>query len=62
MTGPAEEMEVFALVSRKFKQIFQRQEHMKTFKTYDLMDVSNYLTLTDVIFKKHFQVKTVIFF
>ena len=62
MTGPAEEMEVFALVSRKFKQIFQRQEHMKTFKTYDLMDVSNYLTLTDVLLSRDLQMKTVMFF
>lgn len=34
-----DEMELFAAVNRKFKQIFTRQEHMKKFKTYDLAEV-----------------------
>ncbi|KAL4226305.1 hypothetical protein ACF0H5_014288 [Mactra antiquata] len=35
----ADEMEMFAAINRKFKQIFQRQEHMKTFKTYDRIEL-----------------------
>lgn len=35
----ADEMEIYALVNRKFKQIFLRQETMKTFKTYDRLEV-----------------------
>ena len=32
-------MEMYGAVNRKFKQIFNRQEHMKTFKTYDRIEV-----------------------
>ena len=35
----ADEMEMYGAVNRKFKQIFNRQEHMKTFKTYDRIEV-----------------------
>ena len=31
---------MFAAINRKFKQIFGRQEHMKTFKTYDRIEVN----------------------
>ncbi|KAG5450886.1 Coiled-coil domain-containing protein 162 [Clonorchis sinensis] len=31
----ADEMELFAVINRKFRQIFGRQEEMLTFKTYD---------------------------
>ena len=37
-------MEMYAQVNRKFKQQYGRQEHMKTFKTYDRLEVSNTLT------------------
>ena len=37
----ADEMEMYGAVNRKFKQIFNRQEHMKTFKTYDRIEVGN---------------------
>ena len=45
----ADEMEMYASVNRKFRQIYTRQEHMKTFKTYDRIEVSclyifNYFT------------------
>ncbi|KAK3588936.1 hypothetical protein CHS0354_023696 [Potamilus streckersoni] len=33
-----DEMEMFAEVNRKFKQIFLRQEHYNTFKTYDRIE------------------------
>lgn len=36
----ADEMEMFAAIVRKFKQTFQRQENMKTFKTYDRIEVT----------------------
>ena len=42
MSTSAEEMELYAAVNRKFKQVFTRQEHMKTFKTYDRIEV-NYI-------------------
>jgi hypothetical protein len=32
-------MELFAAVNRKFRYLFAQQEHMKTFKTYDLIEV-----------------------
>ena len=32
---------MYGAVNRKFKQIFNRQEHMKTFKTYDRIEVGN---------------------
>ncbi|KAK2144748.1 hypothetical protein LSH36_734g02004 [Paralvinella palmiformis] len=35
----AEEMELYATVNRKFRQIFNRQEQMKTFKTYDRLEI-----------------------
>ncbi|KAK2166354.1 hypothetical protein NP493_1328g00012 [Ridgeia piscesae] len=38
METPAEEIELFALVNRKFKTLFTRQESMKTFKMYDRVE------------------------
>ncbi|XP_064633719.1 uncharacterized protein LOC135491668 [Lineus longissimus] len=38
MKSTADEMELYAAVNRKFKQIFVRQETMKTFKTYDRIE------------------------
>lgn len=35
----ADEMEMFGTINRKFKQIFTRQESMKTFKTYDRIEL-----------------------
>lgn len=35
----ADEMEMYAAVNRKFHAIFNRQEIMKTFKTYDRLEV-----------------------
>lgn len=35
----AEEMELFALVNRKFKHFFIKQEHLMTFRTYDHVEV-----------------------
>ncbi|XP_030574996.1 putative uncharacterized protein C6orf183 [Archocentrus centrarchus] len=37
---PADEMELFSLVWREFRTIFQQQEQMKTFPPYDGTDVS----------------------
>ncbi len=39
MRTSAEEMELFAQVNKKFRQVFNRQESMKTFKTYDRVEV-----------------------
>ncbi len=43
MTSSADEMELYAVVSRKFRQVYTRQEHMKTFKTYDRAEVGRLL-------------------
>ena len=32
-------MELYAAIGRKFRTLFMRQEHMKTFKTYDRLEV-----------------------
>ena len=39
MSSGGEEMELFSIVTKKFKQVFARQEHMKTFRTYDFTEV-----------------------
>ena len=39
ITSSSEEMEMYAAVNRKFRHLFTRQEHMKTFKTYDKVEV-----------------------
>ena len=39
MSTAAEEMELYATVNRKFRQVFNRQEHMRTYKTYDRLEV-----------------------
>ena len=36
----ADEMELFALVNRKYKHFFIKQEHQLTFRTYDYVEVS----------------------
>ncbi|XP_064604712.1 uncharacterized protein LOC135469969 isoform X2 [Liolophura sinensis] len=38
VTTSAEEMEIYSMVNKKFRQIFGRQEHMKTFRTYDTFE------------------------
>ena len=35
-----DEMELYAAVNKKFRQVYTRQEHMKTFKTYDRLEVN----------------------
>jgi len=35
MQTPGDEMELFAAVNRRFRELFAQQEHMKLFKTYD---------------------------
>ena len=40
INSPADEMELYANVSRKFRQIFARQEQLRTFKTYGKSEVS----------------------
>ena len=41
-------MEIFSKVTRQFRVVFQKQQHMNTFKTYDSVDVRftslNYVT------------------
>ena len=39
MQTSGDEMELFAAVNRKFRYIFAQQEHMKTFRTYDVIEV-----------------------
>lgn len=36
----ADEMELFALVNRKYKHFFIKQEHQLAFRTYDYVEVS----------------------
>ena len=43
MITSGDEMELFALVNRKIRQLFSQQEHMKTFRTYDACEVSERL-------------------
>ena len=43
MHSSADEMELFAQANKKFRQTFNRQEHMKTFKTYDRVEVCMFL-------------------
>jgi hypothetical protein len=38
MQTPGDEMELFSAVSRKFREIFNMQEQMKTFRVYDTID------------------------
>ncbi len=40
MKTSGDEMELFAVVIRKFRIIFNKQEQMKTFKVYDAFEVS----------------------
>jgi hypothetical protein len=35
----SDEMELYAAIGRKFRTLFMRQEHMKTFKAYDRLEV-----------------------
>ncbi|XP_076118208.1 uncharacterized protein LOC143085614 isoform X2 [Mytilus galloprovincialis] len=35
----SDEMELYAAIGRKFRTVFMRQEHMKTFKAYDRLEV-----------------------
>ena len=45
MRSSAQEMELYANVLRKFRQIYCNQERMKTFKTYDTVEVSQLLNV-----------------
>ena len=44
MKSSADEMELYAQANKKFRQVFNRQEHMKTFRTYDRVEVTCYVT------------------
>lgn len=39
MQTSGDEMELFAAVNRKYRHLFAQQEHMKTFKIYDSLEV-----------------------
>ena len=39
MHTSGDEMELFAAVNRSFRQLFAYQEHMKSFRTYDLVEL-----------------------
>jgi hypothetical protein len=39
MKTSGDEMELFAIVNRKFRSLFNKQEQMKTFKIYDAFEV-----------------------
>lgn len=41
MQTSGDEMELFAAVNRKYRHLFAQQEHMKTFRTYDNVEVSD---------------------
>ena len=45
MKSSADEMELYAQANKKFRQVFNRQEHMKTFRTYDRVEVCSSTTL-----------------
>lgn len=48
----ADEMEMYAAVNRKFHAIFNRQEIMKTFKTYDRLEVKLILFWFNFLFQR----------
>ena len=39
MQSPGDEMELLMAVNRKYRYLFAQQEHMKTFKEYDSIEV-----------------------
>ena len=41
MQTPGDEMELFAAVNRKFRELFATQEHMKSFRVYDAVESGN---------------------
>jgi hypothetical protein len=41
MQTPGDEMELFAAVNRRFRELFAQQEHMKTFRTYDAAETNS---------------------
>ena len=43
MHSSADEMELYAQANKKFRQVFNRQERMKTFKTYDRVEVCAFI-------------------
>ena len=40
MHNSGDEMELYAAVNKKFREIFSNQEQMRTFKTYDAVEVN----------------------
>ena len=40
MQNSGDEMELYAAVNKKFREIFSNQEQMRTFKTYDAVEVN----------------------
>lgn len=43
MQTSGDEMELFAAVNRKFRHLFAQQEHMKSFRVYDIIEVYKYM-------------------
>ena len=41
MQTPGDEMELYAAVNRKFRELFAKQEHMKSFRVYDTIEVGS---------------------
>lgn len=41
MQTAGDEMELFAAVNRKFRHLFNQQEHMKKFRVYDILEVKH---------------------
>ena len=44
MQLPAQEVELYSMVKRKFRSLFVKQENMKTFKMYDRVDTKVFYT------------------
>lgn len=50
MQTAGDEMELFAAVNRKFRHLFNQQEHMKKFRVYDILEVKHKLLTIILIF------------
>ena len=42
MQSSGDEMELYVAVTRRFREIFAEQEHMKSFKIYDFVEVGHF--------------------
>ena len=61
MQTAGDEMELFAAVNRKFRHLFNQQEHMKKFRVYDILEVKHIFLIIIASYYKTTYLKFVIF-